>query len=465
MGAGVKHNILLVDDDELIQRSITMFLKDEGFFVKSVSNGEEAIAHIKQAIIPFSIALIDYHMPEMKGPEVIKKIKELNPQIHILGFSGDDSIESHNTSLDSGAIMFLPKNIDGSKFLGIIHRICREVERRSKPFSLEDSSVNCRLIKSLGIEGESDSLAQTAKLVLKIGPSNDCVLIRGENGTGKEVIAKALHENSQRRRGPFVAINCASIPEALIESELFGHEKGSFSGATSARIGKFQAASGGTLFLDEIGDMPFSLQAKLLRVLQEKEITPLGSNSTKKIDVRVIAATNANLESKILDKTFREDLFYRLNVLPITIAPLRERRADIPCLINYFMEIENKTHGTSKTILESCVLELKKWPWPGNVRDLCGAIKRLYLLTEGDIITEDSLSLLPKVKIENNETVLDYDSFRFRYEEDEKRMIVKALEKGEGVITIAAKVLGVSRETLRDKMKVLGIKNNITIKA
>jgi two-component system, NtrC family, nitrogen regulation response regulator GlnG len=455
----MKHNILIVDDDEVTLTSLSAFLRGEGFFVKTVTSGDEAIALVRQKAIPFSLALIDYHMPEMNGPAVISGIREYCQSLHLVGFSGDDSNESHNEALESGALMFISKATESAKLLAIIHRICREVERRTKPLELPSVTANRRIIESAGIIGASDSLAASVNVAMRVAKSNDCVLIRGENGTGKEVIAKMIHENSSRSRGPFIAINCASIPEALVESELFGHERGAFSGAIAARVGKFQAAQGGTIFLDEIGDMPTALQAKLLRVLQEKEITAVGSNSTKKIDVRVLAATNADLEAKIRDKTFREDLFYRLNVLPVDLAPLRERRADIQYLVAHFMEIENKLNGETKTILDSTVQELEKWPWPGNVRDLSAAIKRLHLLVDEPVISIESLSLLGRKPESGFEHTLDYDSFRFRYEADERRLIAKALERASGVIADAARVLGLRRETLRDKMKVLGFKN------
>lgn len=289
----MKHNILLIDDDPAILSAMTAFLKDEGFFVKAVSNGPEGIALIRQNTIPISLALVDYHMPTMSGTEVIKEIRKLNKELTILAFSGDDSIETHNDSLDSGAIFFVAKDTADAKLLGIIHRVCREVERKTKPLVITSKNENYNFLESLGIIGISDKMAEVGKQLVKYASTNETVLIRGENGTGKELIAKAIHQNSNRRLQKFIPINAGAIPENLIESELFGHEKGSFTGATHDKVGKFQAANGGTIFLDEIGDMPFHLQVKLLRVLQERTVTPVGSNISKKIDVRIIAATNA----------------------------------------------------------------------------------------------------------------------------------------------------------------------------
>ncbi len=328
----MKHNILLIDDDPALRETMSGFLSDEGFYVKAVSSGAEGVALIRQQTIPFSLGFIDFHMPDMNGVEVIKQIRNYNSELSLLAFSGDDSIQVHNDTLDSGAIFFVPKETADEKLLGIVHRICKEVERKTKPLILSDESENCKLIQRVGMAGGSKQLAEVAKCILKIGPRAESVLIRGENGTGKEMIARAIHDHSPRRLQPFIAINCGAISENLIESELFGHEKGAFTGANEFKAGKFQAAHGGTIFLDEIGDMSLNLQVKLLRVIQEREITPVGSNNTKKIDVRIITATNAPLEDFIEQKLFREDLFYRINVLPITIPPLRERPEDIPYL-------------------------------------------------------------------------------------------------------------------------------------
>jgi DNA-binding NtrC family response regulator len=279
----LQHTILLVDDDPNIRSSMVAFLNDEGFAVRAVETGEEAIAIVRQGINQFSLGMIDFHMPGMSGPEVIREIKSREPNLAILGFSGDDSIEAHNQSLDSGAVFFVEKDIANAKLLGIIHRLCRDVEKRTKPVVLFTENANRKLIESVDMVGVSNALADTANLIMRFASSKETVLIRGENGTGKEKVARAMHKNSPRTLMPFIAVNCASIPESLIESELFGHEKGAFTGANRARVGFFQAAHGGTIFLDEIGELPMHLQATLLRVLQEKTIMPVGSNIAKKL--------------------------------------------------------------------------------------------------------------------------------------------------------------------------------------
>ncbi len=434
---------------------MSAFLEDEGFFVRAVSSGDEGIALIRQKIIPFSLALVDYHMPGVQGPEAIRKFKELDPSLTVLALSGDDSIDAHNKSLDSGAVFFVEKDIGEAKLLGILHRACREVERRVKPVVIATHSENQKLIASVGMIGVSEPMAEIAKLILKFGPSNDSVLIRGENGTGKEKVARAIHNHSQRSAKPFVAVNCAAIPENLIESELFGHEKGAFTGAARSRKGHFEAANGGTIFLDEIGEMPKHLQATLLRVLQEKTITPVGSTENRRIDFRLISATNAPLENLIEDKNFREDLFFRINVLPINIKPLRDRPEDIPVLALAFLAKANSEGGQNKILLESTAEELKKLAWPGNVRELEHCIRFLVNLSSEDHLdvellkTRKDTSTLKK-KVE------DLTTLKFSQMNSEKSIVMKALEEG-GSIAGAARRLGISRSTVREKMKKYGI--------
>lgn len=451
----MKHNILLVDDDPAFRGTMSAFLEDEGFFVRAVSGGDEGIALIRQKVIPFSLALVDYHMPEIQGPETIRKLKELEPGLTVLALSGDDSVDAHNNSLNSGAVFFVEKDIGEAKLLGILHRACREVERRVKPVSVSTHSENQKLIMSVGMIGVSESMGEVARLIQKFGPANDSVLIRGENGTGKEKVARAIHNCSQRNKMPFVAVNCAAIPENLIESELFGHEKGAFTGAARSRKGHFEAANGGTIFLDEIGEMPKHLQATLLRVLQEKTITPVGSNESKRIDFRLISATNAPLEKLIAEKCFREDLFFRLNVLPIFIKPLRERPEDIPVLAQAFLEKANAESGQSKILLEATAEELKKLSWPGNVRELEHCIRFLVNLSPEKHLDVELLKTRRDTSTIKMKPV-DLDTLRISQMNNEKNIVLKALEEG-GSIAGAARQLGISRSTVREKMKKYGI--------
>ncbi len=431
------------------------FLKDEGFSVRAVESGEEAIAIVRQGINQFSLGMIDFHMPGMNGPEVIKEIKAREPNLAILGFSGDDSVEAHNQSLDSGAVFFVEKDTANAKLLGIIHRLCREVEKRTKPVALFTENANRKLIESVDMVGISNALADTANLILRFASSKETVLIRGENGTGKEKVARGIHKHSPRALMPFIAVNCASIPETLIESELFGHEKGAFTGANRARVGFFQAANGGTIFLDEIGELPMHLQATLLRVLQEKTIMPVGSNIAKKIDFRLIAATNAPIESMIANKQFREDLFYRLNVLPINLKPLRERPEDIPYLAEIFIKRANQEERKNKILLEATVEEFKKMHWKGNVRELEHCIKHLVSASVGEYL--DLSILKDRIYVANDTQKLsDINSIKAVRENEDKILITEALQKSKS-ISGAARQLGFSRSTLRDKMKKYGI--------
>lgn len=454
-GTRMQHNILLIDDDTGFRESMSAFLADEGFFVKAVSNGDEGAALVRQKVIPFSLVLVDYHMPDVDGPETIRQLKDLNPNLTILAFSGDDSVDAHNNSLNSGAVFFVEKDIGDAKLLGILHRACREVERKIKPVTISLHSENRKLIESVAMVGVSESMAEVARLIHKFGPSNDSVLIRGENGTGKEKVARAIHNYSPRSGKPFVAVNCAAIPENLIESEMFGHEKGAFTGAAKNRKGHFEAANGGTIFLDEIGDMPKHLQATLLRVLQEKTITPVGSTENRKIDFRLVAATNAPLESLISEKRFREDLFFRLNVLPITIKPLRERPEDIPVLAQAFLEKANIECHQNKILLEATAEELKKLSWPGNVRELEHCIRFLVNLSVGEHLDVELLKTRRDLNAAKKKSP-DLTSLKFSQMCDEKKIVLKALEES-GSIASAARQLGISRSTVREKMKKHGI--------
>lgn len=447
----MKHSILLIDDNATYRRSMTSFLEDEGFFVRAVEGGEIGIALLRQKLIPFSIALVDYHMPDIQGPETIQKLRELDSNIAIFALSGDDSVTAHNRSLDSGAFYFIEKDIGEAKLLGILHRACREIERRTKPVVLSPHSENQKLIASVDMVGVSEAMTEVANLILKFAPTSESVLIRGENGTGKERVARAIHQHSTRRAKPFIAVNCAAIPESLIESELFGHEKGAFTGAARARIGHFEAAEGGTIFLDEIGDMPKHLQATLLRVLQEKTITPVGSTNRRKVDFRLISATNAPLEQLIAENRFREDLFFRLNVLPITIKPLRERPEDIPVLAQIFLDKANQESGDQKVLLASVVKELQKMSWPGNVRELEHCMRFLVNMSSGKNLDDTLLKQRSDLSVSKQKPT-DLAALKFSQMNTEKGLVVKALEQG-GSISAAARILNISRSTVRDKMK------------
>ncbi len=448
------HNILFIDDDRGILNSLKDFLENEGFFVKAVQNPDEGIALVRQNTIRFSLALVDYHFPGagITGADVIRKLREYDPRLKILAFSGDKTDAIHNLTLQSGAIFFLRKDTSNMRLLGNIHRMCQEVERETQPAQINSDAQGVELINKVGLTGVSNHQAKVAELVVLFAPQKDCVLIRGENGTGKEVIARAIHDLSPHARGPFVPVNCAAIAETLIERELFGHEKGAFTGATSYKPGKFEAADGGTLFLDEIGDMHYHLQSTLLRVLQEMSITPVGSTTVKQIDVRVIAATNAPLEENIKNGTFREDLFYRLNVLPINLAPLRERPEDIPLLAQVFIDQANHDYNSNKIPTQSLLEELKTYSWPGNVRELKHAITNMVIMSKGR--TLDTKIIDDKLKNEVKPiAAIDFEVMQFKAFQDEDRIIREALRRADYVVSKAARLANMSRSTFCDKMK------------
>lgn len=455
----MKHNLLLIDDDQNFRLSMKAFLANEGFQVFAV-NYDEGRALVRQGIVPFSLALVDYHMPLVKGDEAIAELKRLDESLTVLALSGDDSIEVHNQTLHSGASFVVSKVTEDAKLLGIIHRICRDVEKTVHAPKLIASGQNEALIEKLGMVGCSQKLAEVAQLILKCAPFQQSVLILGENGTGKEKVAQAIHQHSPRRNRPFIAINCGAFSKDLIASELFGHHRGAFTGALESRIGKFQAAEGGTIFLDEIGEMPLELQAMLLRVLQERQITPLGSTEPRPVDVRVVAATNAPLIELIEDGRFREDLYYRLSGFPILLSPLRERPEDIAPLAKLFLASANSELGTEKVLTEAAVEELSGWPWPGNVRELQNTIIRLATMVDGNWIRPTELRLVrPEASRISRAPGETLGLVRARAAANERHMIEDAVAKSTSV-SAAARLLGLSRSTFRDKLKKYGINLN-----
>jgi DNA-binding NtrC family response regulator len=460
----MKHGILLVDDDKNFLDSMSSFLKKEGYTVIACQSGDEAVAIIRQGLYPISIALVDYHMPEVSGAEVISKISAVNTNIVVYALSGDDSTEVFDKTLSSGANFFIPKNIGNLKLVSVLERAIREVEKKIKPIIIHSHNDNQSLIQSIGVVGVSESMAKVAHLVHRFAKSHESVLIRGQHGTGKESIARAIHCLSSRTNRPFVVVNCGSIPENLIESELFGHEKGSFTGATKTRKGHFESANGGTIFLDEIGELPKHVQTSLLRVLQQKEIMPVGSSEVRPVDFRLVAATNANLEKMMTNNTFREDLFFRLNVLPINMPLLSERIEDIPILAQHFLNQMNQEYKDNKIILNSTVETLKKLPWVGNVRELENVIKHIYQMSTDKTIDDSYINQAVQSSLQISASKEDNQLFsKHKKSINEKQIIVRALEQA-GSVNGASKILNLARTTLRDKMRKYNVifKNNET---
>lgn len=362
------HKVLVVDDDLVLQQSVKKALEFHHFNVDVASNGKEAVGAVYKE--KYDLVVMDVNMPEMDGITALTEIKKHDPTMIVIILTAYSNVGDAVKAVKEGAYNYLEKPISSESLTSLI-------KRALKAKSLVETTAFSAPTLSLGngeddkFVGESNAMRKVFSIISKLAQVNTPVLIRGESGTGKELVAKAIHYNGPRKDDKFVTINCGAIPENLIESELFGHEKGAFTGASERKIGKFQYASGGTLFLDEIGDISGAMQVKLLRVLQEKEFTPIGSNRVVSVDVRIIAASHKPFEDMIKEGTFREDLFYRLNVLPVYLPPLRERKSDLPLLINYYVDFFNSIHSLDLTSIAPDALKaLEDYNWPGNIREL-----------------------------------------------------------------------------------------------
>ncbi len=376
----MKPRILVIDDESAIRDSLKMVLEYEGYEVMQAATGEEGVKLVERESP--DLVFLDIKMPGMDGMEVLQKLKHMVENTPIVVFSGHGTINAAVEATRLGAFDFIEKPLDTNRLMVTVRNAVdtRRLKSENKTYRRDAE-------KKYQIVGDSPSLAAVRGAIQKAAPTNATVLIWGESGVGKELVARAIHRESLRRDGAFVQVNCAAIPDELIESELFGHEKGSFTGATDRQIGKFEQADKGTIFLDEVGDMSLKTQAKVLRVLQEQELERLGSNRIIKVDVRVIAATNKNLEEEIDRNTFREDLFYRLNVVPIHVPALRDRRDDIPALVRHFADLfarDNNFHR--KTFTAAAMERLKQQHWRGNIRELRNFVERLVIMTSGEAI-------------------------------------------------------------------------------
>jgi two-component system NtrC family response regulator len=452
-----KAKILIAEDEKTQRDLLEGFLKKEGFSVEAASDGRQAIEKIEGNF--FDIVLLDYKMPELDGLQTLREIRGRFPDLPVVMMTAYGTVETAVASMKEGAIDYLTKPIDLDELLLIIRKV---LERSS--LIRENRDLKSRLQERYTFQNiiyGSPKMEEVMGLVARVAPSQATVLIRGESGTGKELVANAIHYASARSEKPLIKVSCSAIPETLLESELFGHEKGSFTGAIQKRVGRFEEADGGTIFLDEIGELSASTQVKLLRVLQEREFQRLGSNLTLKTDERVIAATHRNLEEAMKKNLFREDLYYRLNVISILLPPLGERKEDIPLLLDHFLkkysEInQKKIHDFSK---EARTILLRH-PFPGNVRELENLIERAVVLCRGEVITTQDLPFhLQEGPSEkqwgfSGKTKTLPDSL----EEIERDLIVKALHQHQGVQTRAAESLGISERVLRYKIKKYGIR-------
>lgn len=399
------HKVLVVDDDKVLQQSVRQALEYHHFNVEVANNGKEAVNAVYRD--KYDLVVMDVNMPEMDGLEALVEIKKHDPTIIVLILTAYSNVADAVKAVKEGAFNYLEKPITSDNLVSLI-------KRALKARSMVETTAFSAPTLSLGGEGtddkfvgESNSMQKVFSVIGKLAKVNTPVLIRGESGTGKELVAKAIHYNGPRKDSKFVAVNCGAISENLIESELFGHEKGAFTGADARKIGKFQYADGGTLFLDEIGDISPTMQVKLLRILQEKKFTPVGSNREISVDVRIIAASHKPFENMIKEGTFREDLFYRLNVLPVYLPPLRERTSDIPHLVNYYINYFNNIHGLDvREATEDALKVMQGYGWPGNIRELRNTIEHCFIMEASDEIT---VSALPN-KIKQNSGQEDLDS-------------------------------------------------------
>ena len=450
-----KPKILIAEDEKNQRDLLEGFLKKEGFSVESAASGREALDRLGRDF--FDIILLDYKMPELDGLHTLREIRKLYPDLPVVMMTAYGTVETAVASMKEGALDYLTKPIDLDELLLIFHKVIERSQLIQENKALK-AQLQERYTFSNIIYG-SPKMEEVIGLVGRVAPSQATILIRGESGTGKELIANAIHFASSRSSMPLIKVNCSAIPESLLEGELFGHEKGAFTGATQRRIGRFEEANGGTIFLDEIGDLSPGTQVKLLRILQEKEFQRLGSNTTLKTDVRVIAATNQNLEEVMKKGLFREDLYYRLNVITIPLPPLRERREDIPLLIDYFLKkYSNVNQKTISDISKEARNLLLRHPYPGNVRELENLIERAVVLCRGEVITTQDLPY----HLQEGKSEIEFrkreKSLPESLEEIEKDLITKALHQRQGVQTRAAESLGISERVLRYKIKKYGIR-------
>jgi two-component system, NtrC family, nitrogen regulation response regulator NtrX len=452
-----REEILVVDDEKNIRSSLEGILKDEGYRVRGVATGEELLKHVVQAVP--DLVVLDVWLPGMDGLQALEEIKRLHPGLPVIMISGHSTVETAVKATKLGAYDFVEKPLSLEKTVLAVRNALDHHRLQQENLALRNT-----LAERYEIVGESHAIQQLRAQIQSAAPSHGRVLIRGESGTGKELIARAIHRQSLRTDRPFVEVNCAAIPDELIESELFGHERGSFTGATTKRRGKFELADGGTIFLDEVGDMSLKTQAKVLRVLQEQTFERVGGSETLTADVRVIAASNKDLEEEIGRGTFREDLFYRLNVIPFEVPPLRERKQDIGLLATHFLRLFAREYGKREKALNSEARDLLlQYPWPGNVRELRNVIERMVIMVPQESIGREDLAASIRLRPQRDTGAAagfgeEMDgTLRDAKDQFEKAFILRRLRETHWNITRAAERLGVERSNLHRKMKGYGI--------
>jgi two-component system nitrogen regulation response regulator NtrX len=446
------NTILIIDDEKEICESMKMILEYEGYSVDYSTSAIQGLNLAEEKQI--SCLLLDIQMPEMSGFEVLKKVKEVNPSLSVIIISAHGSVENAIKATRLGAFDFIEKPIDRDKLLISVRNAVEQVKLLTE---------NIEIKKTLEVDGEilgqSKGIKSILELIDKVAPLDTRVLITGENGTGKELVARAIHKKSQRKDKSFIEVNCAAIPNELIESELFGHEKGSFTGAFTQRIGKFELANKGTIFLDEVGDMSAQAQAKVLRAIEDGKIERVGGGKKIDVDVRIISATNKELSEEIQKEKFREDLFHRLNVIPINVPPLRERKDDIPILVDAFSKTITTRHKKPPVkFLEDAIKLLQEMNWSGNVRELKNIIERIIIIIDKREIARSDIEILLKPGQATMDDIIDdSNSFQEFKEKAERAFILKQLNENSWNISKTAELLDIQRSHLYNKMKKYGI--------
>ncbi len=458
-------SILIVDDEVSILNSLSSILEDEGYEVSVAKSGVEAIKAC--AMNPPELMMLDIWMPEMDGLETLRRLRELVPHTQVMMMSGHGSIETAVRAIKLGAYDYIEKPLS---LENVTLRVKHALDQHR--LEQENRTLRTKVERKFELVGRAPVMQQLKQIIETAGPTNSRVLIGGENGTGKELVARAIHQHSGRVERPFIAVNCAAIPETLIESELFGHERGSFSGATAMKRGQFEQADSGTLFLDEIADMSLSTQAKVLRALQEQQFTRVGGTKLIKVDVRVLAASNKDLLKEIDKGTFREDLFYRLNVVPIVVPALRDRREDIPLLVRHFLHVHAEEQGLKiKQVSLEAMEVFTLYEWPGNIRELRNLIERLMIMVPGPVIEAAHASVALQVRpnqptppslaggAQQISTLLNrhYDSLRDARNAFEKEFIARKLREHHWNISRTAEDLQIERSHLHRKIKLLDV--------
>src|SRR5688572_18305393 len=450
----MKPTILIVDDEPGVRRALSGVLRDEGYNVEAVASGEACLDRVTRGSV--DLIVLDVWLPGMDGLATLARLRERQVDAQVVLISGHGNIESAVRAIKMGAFDFVEKPLSLDKTVLVVRNALRQ-----RRLEAENQALRARVDRTQTMVGESYAMRQLREQVAMAAPTNGRVLIYGENGTGKELVARTVHALSRRRNNAWVEVNCAAIPEELIESELFGHVRGAFTGAVADRRGKFEVADGGTIFLDEIGDMSLKTQAKVLRVLQEQTMEAVGGTTRIKVDARVLAATNKDLQAEIRAGNFREDLYFRLNVIPIFVPPLRERQEDIPLLADHFMAEFAREYGRRiKRFDPGATTVLQRYPWPGNVRELRNVIERLMIMVPGDSISGADLAFLgqadgvrPEIAETSNGRITLHEA-RDRFERD---LILKTLAEQQGNMSRTAEVLGVERSNLYRKMRAFGI--------